>query len=120
MAEQATRRAPGRPKKAETKANVPPMPTTVKPVAKPKKPSIKRKETVNQNKEYEIPRNGGVVYMLPQKGVTVTTSLTIPLERFDTALTSHLSMSMSKAITPDVRLCFSMRVEFLFPRTSQT
>ena len=71
MAEQATRRAPGRPKKAETKANVPPMPTTVKPVAKPKKPSIKRKETVNQNKEYELPKNGGVVYMLPQKGVTV-------------------------------------------------
>ncbi len=71
MAEQATRRAPGRPKKAETQANVPPMPTTVQPVAKPKKPSIRRKETVNQNREYEIPKNGGVVYMLPQKGVTV-------------------------------------------------
>lgn len=67
MAEQATRRA-GRPKKAvETQAQVvePPVATTKK------KPAIKRTEVVNQHKEYEIARGGGIVYMLPQKGVTV-------------------------------------------------
>lgn len=72
MAEQATKRRAGRPKKAETvEANIPPVPTTQAPPAKPKKPAIRRKETVNTNKEFEIPRNGGVVFMLPQKGVTV-------------------------------------------------
>ena len=68
MAEQATRRT-GRPKKAET------APTAVKEVPTPKapkkKPKIKREEVVKQHKEFEIPRGGGVVYMLPQKGVTV-------------------------------------------------
>lgn len=67
MAEQATRRA-GRPKKAvETQAQVvePPVTTTKK------KPAIKRTEVVNQHKEYEIARGGGIVYMLPQKGITV-------------------------------------------------
>ena len=70
MAEQATkRRAPGRPKKAETVANAhPAMPI---PESKPKKRTIKRKEVVNENKEYKINKGGGVVYMLPQKGVTV-------------------------------------------------
>lgn len=32
---------------------------------------IKRKEVVNQNAEYELVRKAGIVYMLPQKGVTV-------------------------------------------------
>jgi hypothetical protein len=68
MAEQATRRT-GRPKKAET------APIAVKeaPTPKPakKRPKIKREEAVKQHKEFEIPRGGGVVYMLPQKGVTV-------------------------------------------------
>jgi hypothetical protein len=37
-----------------------------------KKPlPIKRKEVVNQNAEYELMRKSGIVYMLPQKGVTV-------------------------------------------------
>ena len=72
MAEQATkRRAPGRPKKAETVENVQPTTTAVEPTVKPKKRTIKRKEVVNENKEYEIIKGGGVVYMLPQKGVTV-------------------------------------------------
>jgi hypothetical protein len=73
MAEQATkRRAPGRPKKAETTAeNTAPITITPQMPAKAKKPSIKRREVVNTNKEFEIPRNGGVVFMLPQKGVTV-------------------------------------------------
>lgn len=67
MAEQATRRA-GRPKKAaETKSQVvEPQKTSVK-----KKPVVKRKEIVNENKEYEISNGGGIVFMLPQKGVTV-------------------------------------------------
>jgi len=72
MAEQATkRRAPGRPKKAETVANAQPAMPAVEPPAKTKKRTIRRKEVVNENKEYKINRGGGVVYMLPQKGVTV-------------------------------------------------
>ena len=72
MAEQATkRRAPGRPKKADTVANAQPAMPAVEPTVKPKKRTIKRKEVVNENKEYEIIKGGGVVYMLPQKGVTV-------------------------------------------------
>jgi hypothetical protein len=68
MAEQATRRT-GRPKKAET------APAAVKetstPTAPKKRPTIKRKEVVKQNKEFEIVRGGGVAFILPQKGVTV-------------------------------------------------
>ena len=72
MAEQATkRRAPGRPKKAETVANAQPAMPAVEPPVKTKKRTIKRKEVVNENKEYKINKGGGVVYMLPQKGVTV-------------------------------------------------
>jgi len=36
-----------------------------------KKTIIKRREYMTQNAEYEIPSRAGVVYMLPQKGVTV-------------------------------------------------
>ena len=60
-----TRRAPGRPKKVQTETVV-----GEKPV-KRKTPLIKRKEQELQNAEYEIPRGGGVVFMLPQKGVTI-------------------------------------------------
>lgn len=68
MAEQATRRT-GRPKKAQTATTaVKEAPT---PPAPKKRPKIKREEVVKQHKEFEIPRGGGVVYMLPQKGVTV-------------------------------------------------
>ena len=63
-----TKKSPGRPKKvqpvAETPAHSPTAP-------KKTKPAIRRKEKINSNKEFEIPRNGGVVYLLPQKGVTV-------------------------------------------------
>jgi len=62
-----TKKRPGRPKaqpKAETTA------VAEAPVAKKTLP-IKRKEVVNQNAEYELLRKSGVVYMLPQKGVTV-------------------------------------------------
>ena len=44
------------------------------PVAKPpvkKKRTVKRQEPQISNTEYEIPKNAGIVYMLPQKGVTV-------------------------------------------------
>jgi len=61
-----TKKAPGRPKKVQPDAQVaPPAP------AKKKKPTIRRQEEVNQNKEYEIIKGGGIVFMLPQKGVTV-------------------------------------------------
>jgi len=61
-----TKKAPGRPKKVQPDAQVaPPAP------AKKKKPTIRRQEEVNQNKEYEIVKGGGIVFMLPQKGVTV-------------------------------------------------
>ena len=68
MAEKATRRT-GRLKKAQTATTAvkeAPTPATPK-----KRPKIKREEVVKQHKEFEIPRGGGVVYMLPQKGVTV-------------------------------------------------
>ena len=39
-------------------------------VSKPKR-TIKRKEAMLQHAEYEIPKNAGIVYMLPQKGITV-------------------------------------------------
>ena len=54
------KKAPGRPKK-EAPAQA---------VAK-KKPLIRREEKVQEHKEYEVIRGGGVVFMLPQKGVTV-------------------------------------------------
>ena len=62
-----TKKAPGRPKKAQAPAQA------VAPAApaKKKKPTIRRKEEVNQHKEYEITKGGGIVFMLPQKGVTV-------------------------------------------------
>ena len=41
------------------------------PKAAPKKRTIKRQENLTKTVEYEIPRRAGVVYMLPQKGVTV-------------------------------------------------
>tara|TARA_R100001086_G_scaffold197996_2_gene114382 strand:+ start:389 stop:1285 length:897 start_codon:yes stop_codon:yes gene_type:complete len=60
-----TKKSPGRPRKAQTA-------TPVAPAAPAKKKrGIKRKEQINQNKEYEILKGGGVAFMLPQKGVTV-------------------------------------------------
>lgn len=65
MAEQARR--VGRPRKADSAATA----TKPKAPAKKKAPPIKRQERVEQNKEFEIPKGGGVVFLLPQKGVTV-------------------------------------------------
>jgi len=64
---QSTRRAPGRPKKAQTESA---QPTAV---AKQKAPKIKRKDVDDKAvaQVYEIPKGGGVAYMIPQRGVTV-------------------------------------------------
>jgi len=69
---QEVKKAPGRPK-AQTKAveeAVMESPVKFAPVAK-KKRNIKRSETILHHAEYEIPKNAGIVYMLPQKGITV-------------------------------------------------
>ncbi len=54
-------KSPGRPKTQAAVAEAP-----VK-----KKRTIKRNEQILQHAEYEIPKNAGIVYMLPQKGITV-------------------------------------------------
>lgn len=59
MSETTTKRSPGRPKAAAPKP------------AAPKKRTIKREEKAINHAEYEIISGGGVVFMLPQKGVTV-------------------------------------------------
>ena len=64
MAQQA-KRSPGRPK-AQPEAVV-----EAAPVPARKKRTIKRKEQDNRTVEYEIPKRGGIVFMLPQKGITV-------------------------------------------------
>lgn len=65
---QTTRRAPGRPKKAQTEANA--IPATPPPTKR--KASIKRSEPdPHIARVYEIPRGGGVAFMIPQSGVTV-------------------------------------------------
>lgn len=61
MSETTVKRSPGRPKAAKANA----LPAT------PKKRTIKREEKVINHAEYEVIRGGGVVFMLPQKGVTV-------------------------------------------------
>jgi hypothetical protein len=71
---QTTRRATGRPK-AQPEAVKEAAPETAVMEA-PKAPAakkrgIKRKETILYHAEYEIPKNAGIVYMLPQKGITV-------------------------------------------------
>lgn len=64
MAQQA-KRSPGRPK-AQPEAVVEAAPAPAR-----KKRTIKRKEQDNRTVEYEIPKRGGIVFMLPQKGITV-------------------------------------------------
>jgi len=63
-----TKKAPGRPKKVQPVAETPVSPPTA---PKKKKPVIRRKEQVNQHKEFEIVKGGGIVFLLPQKGVTI-------------------------------------------------
>lgn len=59
------KKRPGRPK-AQPKAEAAPAPAVTK-----KTLPIKRKEQINSNSEFELLRKSGVVYMLPQKGVTM-------------------------------------------------
>lgn len=72
MAQQA-RRAPGRPKKIQepTVETVGAVMEAPKPSVTKKKLPIKRKEEATTHSEYEIKKGAGVVYMLPQKGITV-------------------------------------------------
>jgi len=58
------KRSPGRPKAPAAAATAP------APAAS-KKRTIKRKENLSTTVEYEIPSRAGVVYMLPQKGITI-------------------------------------------------
>tara|TARA_R100001463_G_scaffold105312_1_gene159806 strand:+ start:1358 stop:2206 length:849 start_codon:yes stop_codon:yes gene_type:complete len=65
------KRSTGRPKiQNEAVAEAPVMEAPIKASTK-KKRSIKRKETVSTISEYEIIKGGGIVFMLPQKGVTI-------------------------------------------------
>ena len=65
---QTTRRAPGRPKKAQVEDNA--VPATPPPAKK--RVSIKRNEPDKHvAKVYEIPKGGGIAFMIRQSGVTV-------------------------------------------------
>ena len=67
--ETKTKRSPGRPKVQKPAAVQPAVET---PKAKPVvKRTPKRKEETRVATEYEIIKGGGVVFMLPQKGVTI-------------------------------------------------
>ena len=67
---QKVKAAPERPK-AQTKKVSPETPTFTPAAPVKKQRSVKRKEQVLFHAEYEIPKNAGIVYMLPQKGITV-------------------------------------------------
>ena len=69
MEETKTRRAPKRP--TATKASEPVAAQAIAPAPKAAKRTIKRSVNEPKNTEFEIMRGGGIVYMLPQKGVTV-------------------------------------------------
>ena len=69
MSETTTRRAPGRPKKAAAPAPVQEEQPT--PKATKKATVVRREKDTSQNREYELIGKGGIVTMLPQKGVTV-------------------------------------------------
>jgi len=60
----------GRPKAQKTEETVV-METPTKSPPKNKAPKIRRKESKISHCEYEIPRHGGIVFLLPQKGVTI-------------------------------------------------
>jgi hypothetical protein len=66
-----TKKRPGRPKAQPTNVEPAVMEAPVATPSKPKAPPIKRKEAVNQNAEFELITKAGIVFMLPQKGVTV-------------------------------------------------
>ena len=69
MSETNTRRAPGRPRKDAEKPAEKTTPKVQAP-AKSKSTVVRRKEEPQMNAEYELISKGGIVTMLPQKGVT--------------------------------------------------
>ena len=68
MSEQV-KRSPGRPKKAA--ADTKPVAKQVSNVESKKTKTIRKKQTSPSHRVYEIKKGGGVVYMLPSKGITV-------------------------------------------------
>mgnify|MGYP003133045220 FL=1 len=74
MEKTKTRRAPERPKATKVAEPVMVQETVVmepKAAPKPKKRTIKRQDKQVHNCEFEIIKGGGIVFMLPQKGVTI-------------------------------------------------
>tara|TARA_R110002096_G_scaffold170211_2_gene342442 strand:+ start:243 stop:1103 length:861 start_codon:yes stop_codon:yes gene_type:complete len=74
MEQKTTRRAPEHPKKAQKTPEVPTPTVEAKEAVKeaPKRSKkILRKKKEEVNSMYTIPKGGGIVYMLKQKGVTV-------------------------------------------------
>ena len=63
---QEVKKGRGRPKGPESIVETPVMEQPKK-----KKRTIKRKEKLSHTVEYEIIKGGGIVFMLPQKGVTI-------------------------------------------------
>lgn len=69
---QQTKRAPGRPKKASTQAVAEaPVQTPTLTVQAKKKAPILRKEKENEHSMWEIPKDGGIAFMIQQRGITV-------------------------------------------------
>lgn len=67
---QQTKRAPGRPKKAQASAQEAPAATA--PVAsKPNKRPILQKKNETRHCVYEIPKAGGIAFLIQQRGITV-------------------------------------------------
>jgi len=71
MAEQATRRAPGRPKRAEDQVVVEAPVSAPEPKKSAPKRKVIQKLQEDRDVVYTIPKLGGVAYMLKQKGITV-------------------------------------------------
>jgi len=74
MEKTKTRRAPERPKATKVAEPAMVQETVVmepKAAPKPKKRTIKRKEKEINNCEFNVVKGGGIVLMLPQKGVTI-------------------------------------------------
>tara|TARA_R110000796_G_scaffold12963_3_gene42351 strand:- start:9729 stop:10571 length:843 start_codon:yes stop_codon:yes gene_type:complete len=68
MEKTKTRRAPERPKASEAAQ---PVDVQEKVIAKPAKRTVKRQVKETYNCEFEVIKGGGIVFMLPQKGVTI-------------------------------------------------
>jgi hypothetical protein len=66
-----TKKRPGRPKAQPKAVESAVMEAPVEPKPTKKAPPIRRKEAVNQHAEFELIGKSGIVFMLPQKGVTV-------------------------------------------------